>query len=377
MTQPLLGCLVVVTADRRKREIASSLERRGASVVHAPALTGVPLLDDQQLVVATREIIAHPPQLVVVTTGIGFRGWIEAVDAAGLLDDLVPVLREARLIARGPKARGAIQQAGFEVEWVAESETAAEVRDHLLAQGVAGLRISVQHHGNGSDGLDEAFTQAGAIVRSVVVYGMGPPADPQLHREWVHRAAEGGADAVLFTSASGAHTWVQEAIGGELIEPLQRRIAAGQLLLACVGPVTAAPLQAAGLTACFPSRWRLGALIRLLDTHYSEAVPAVGTAGGLLQVRATAAVLDGQVLPLTPTGLEIVRLLASVPGQVRSREEIISVLPGASATPRGVEAAINRLREASGAPAFIRTVVKRGYALGLPQPVVENSPIAG
>lgn len=376
MTQTLLGCLVVVTADRRKREIASSLERRGATVVHAPALTGVPLLDDRQLVAATREIIAHPPQIVVVTTGIGFRGWIEAVDAAGLLDDLSPVLRGARLIARGPKARGAIQQAGFEVEWVAESETAAEVRDYLLEQGVAGKLISVQHHGNGSDGLDEAFTAAGATVRSVVVYGMGPPADPQLHREWVHKAAAGGVDAVLFTSASGAHAWVQEAISAGLIDQLQQRITGDQLLLACVGPVTAAPLINAGLQACCPSRWRLGALIRLLDTHYSEAVPAVRTAGGVLQVRATAAVLNGQVLPLTPTGLEIVRLLAAVPGQVRSREEIIAALPGASATPRGVETAINRLREASGVPAFIRTVVKRGYALGLPQPA-ETGHIAG
>ena len=42
----------------------------------------------------------------MATTGIGFRGWVEAADAVGLAEDLLDVLGAARLIARGPKARG-------------------------------------------------------------------------------------------------------------------------------------------------------------------------------------------------------------------------------------------------------------------------------
>ena len=68
----------------------------------------------------------------------------------------------ARLIARGPKARGAIEAAGLTADWVATSETAAEIQQFLLAEGVVGLRIAVQHHGSGADGLDEAFAEAGA-----------------------------------------------------------------------------------------------------------------------------------------------------------------------------------------------------------------------
>ncbi|MDN4478425.1 uroporphyrinogen-III synthase [Demequina sp. SYSU T00039] len=363
--EPLAGCVMVITADRRKRELASALERRGAIVRHAPALSTIPHMDDERLIADTRALIASPPDIVVATTGIGFRGWIEAADAAGLAEDLIDAMRGARLVARGPKARGAIQQAGLEADWVAESETAAELRDYLLAEGVAGLRVAVQHHGNGSDGLDEAFTQAGADVQSLLVYGWGEPLQADLHREWVGQAAAGGCDAVLFTSAPGAESWLAEARAQGVLATIAARAAAGELVLAAVGPVTAAPLREAGLLVAFPDRWRLGALVRMLVQQFTDSAVGVPTPDGPLVMRATAAVLEGRVLPLTPTGLEILRALARAKGNVLTREQLGAVLPGAQAGPHAVEAAINRLRENSGAPTLVRTVVKRGYALAV------------
>jgi len=93
----LAGCVIAVTADRRFKELAAALERRGATVEHAPALEVVPHLDDESLVESTRAILANPPDVVVATTGIGFRGWIEAADAVGLADELLDVLGAADL----------------------------------------------------------------------------------------------------------------------------------------------------------------------------------------------------------------------------------------------------------------------------------------
>ena len=363
--EPLTGCVMVITADRRKRELASALERRGATVRHAAALSTIPHLDDAQLIADTQAVIADPPDVVVATTGIGFRGWVEAADAAGLAEDLLDAMRGARIIARGPKARGAIQQNGLEADWVAESETAAELRDYLLAEGVNGLTIAVQHHGNGSDGLDEAFTAAGARVQSLVVYGWGPPLDPEPHRDMILAAADGCADAVLFTSAPGASAWLNGVREAGVLDRIASKAATGDLVLACVGPVTAAPLIEAGLIAHWPDRWRLGALVRELVKHYSENTAALQTPDGPLVIRATAAILDGRVLPLTPTGLEILKALAAARGNVLTREQLGALLPGAQAGPHAVEAAINRLRENAGSRALVRTVVKRGYALAV------------
>ncbi|WP_297082867.1 uroporphyrinogen-III synthase [uncultured Demequina sp.] len=363
--EPLAGCVMVITADRRKRELAAALERRGADVRFAPALSTVSHLDDAQLIEDTRAIIAEPPDVVVATTGIGFRGWIEAADAAGIAEPLLDVLRDARLVARGPKARGAIQQNGLEADWVAESETAAELRDFLLAEGVKGLRIAVQHHGNGSDGLDEAFTTAGATVQSLVIYGWGPPVDPEPHREWIDRTAAGEVDAVLFTSAPGAQEWVDGVRSAGVLDAVRQRAAGAGLVLASVGPVTAGPLVDAGLQTCYPDRWRLGALVRELVKDFSENTTSIPTPDGPLVMRAGAAVLDGRVLSLTPTGLEILRALAKAGGNVLTREQLGELLPGAQAGPHAVEAAINRLRENSGSRTLVRTVVKRGYALAV------------
>ena len=36
--QPLIGCTVAVTADRRREDLAALLRRRGARVIEAPTL---------------------------------------------------------------------------------------------------------------------------------------------------------------------------------------------------------------------------------------------------------------------------------------------------------------------------------------------------
>ena len=56
-TPPLSGFTVGVTAARRADELGAMLERRGATVQHAPALRIVPLADDTQLLAATRELM--------------------------------------------------------------------------------------------------------------------------------------------------------------------------------------------------------------------------------------------------------------------------------------------------------------------------------
>ena len=108
---PLAGFTVGVTASRRAEEFATLLERRGASVMHAPAIRIIPLADDAELERVTAAIIAAPPEITVATTGIGFRGWIEAADGWGRAEELGRALGASRLLARGPKATGAIRAA--------------------------------------------------------------------------------------------------------------------------------------------------------------------------------------------------------------------------------------------------------------------------
>lgn len=362
----LAGCTIIVAADRRSVDLATALERRGAVVHRAPALSIVTNSDDAELLARTERVIASPPDIVIVTTGVGFRGWMDAAHENGLDGQLDRALQGAHFVARGPKAHGAIQQAGFTADWVAESETSAEVGEYLLASGVAGKRILVQHHGAGADGLDELLTDAGAEVLSITVYRWGPPPDPDVVRRSALQAAGGEADAVLFTSAPGAASWIAFAEESGALESVRRRAESGRLLLACVGPITAAPLHTANLRTTIADRGRLGSLARTVIAHFGGGkAPSLSTDAGLVEVRSGGVLVDGAFIPLSRSAAALIEALASAGGRVLSRAELGGVLPGAERNGHAVEVAVARLREALGGNELVHTVVKRGYRLAV------------
>lgn len=267
----MAGHTVLITAHRRSGELAEAFARRGATIRHAAAMSIVEHADDAQLLAATRALLADPPDTLVVTTGQGLRGWFDAAEAAGLSDEIVAMLAGVQIVTRGPKATGALAGRGLSPTWVAGSETAAEIIDHLLDRGVTGSRIAVQHHGTGSDGIDDALTRAGASVLPFVVYRSGPAPDPQAVTDSVHEVADGEIDTVVFTSAPAATAWFDAASAAGVTDSIVSRSTAGQVLFAAVGPVTAAPLEAKGVAPLVPDRSRMGALVRAVLAHYGDA----------------------------------------------------------------------------------------------------------
>jgi uroporphyrinogen-III synthase len=360
---PLAGYTVAVTAARRREELGALLARRGARVVYAPAIRIVPLADDTELVAATREVLARPVDLVVATTGVGFRGWLEAADAWDL--PLVEHLRGARVLARGPKARGAIRGGGLVDAWSPASESSAEVLEHLLsgAEGpLEGRRIAVQLHGDPLPDFVEALRASGAEVLTVPVYRWVPPEDVEPVRRLVHSVVSGAVDAVTFTSAPAAASLltVADELGrrSELLAALTDGV-----LAVAVGPVTAAPLEAAGIPSVQPARARLGALAREVVARLPERDPVLRVGEHDVQVRGYAVLLDGRPVELAPGPMAVLRALAARPGAVLSRAELVPVLPGGG-DGHAVEMAVTRLRAALGAP-LVETVVKRGYRLAV------------
>ncbi|WP_413336229.1 uroporphyrinogen-III synthase [Brevibacterium sp. GP-SGM9] len=262
---PLTGKRIVLTAQRRAEQFAAALERRGATIMHAPTLSVVPHVDDPELLARTRALIDERPDIVVITTGVGFKGWAEVAEAGGLAEQWHAMLSEARIIARGPKARGAIQAAGLKASWVAESETSAEIQEKLLEAGVNGERIAIQHHGSGADGLNEAFDAAGADVCSLVIYRWGPAPDPDAVVAAVEMVARRECDAVAFTSAPGASAFLEAAEEQHLLpEVIAAFTHEHGVLAAAVGDVTAAPLWDHGIKVAIPARFRMGALVNTL-----------------------------------------------------------------------------------------------------------------
>ena len=73
-------------------------------MVLAPALRIVPIADDAELRAATRACLETPPDIVLVNTGIGMRGWLEAAEGWGLAEPLRAVLVPG--VPGGPRPEG-------------------------------------------------------------------------------------------------------------------------------------------------------------------------------------------------------------------------------------------------------------------------------
>ncbi|MFC4010420.1 uroporphyrinogen-III synthase [Nonomuraea purpurea] len=362
----LAGFTVGVTATRRREEFGALLERRGARVVSAPAIRLVPLAEDADLLAATRQSLQGPIDDVVVTTGVGFRGWMAAAEGWGLSGDLADHLSKARLLTRGPKARGAVRAAGLNDHWTPATESCAEVKQYLLAQDLRGRRIAVQQHGEPLDDFVRELRAAGAEVIEIPVYRWLPYRDISPLRRLISQTISGSVDAVAFTSAPAVHAMLGAARSEGLEEALLAAFG-GSVVAACVGPVTAGPLAARGVPTLQPDRSRLGALARALARHLPEhGVTRLVAGGHRLEIRGHAIVVDGELRPLPPAPMAVLKRLADKPGHVVSRADLRTVLPGSIArdsAEHAVEMAITRLRRALGPSGIVETVVKRGYRL--------------
>ncbi|WP_229069959.1 uroporphyrinogen-III synthase [Actinoplanes sp. DH11] len=355
----LAGFTVAVTAERRRSEMAALLERRGARVVSAPAITIIPLVDDDALRAATEACIGLEPHLVVATTGFGFRGWLEAAEGWGLGEPLRAALRNAKIIARGPKPCGAIRAAGLSEDWAAKTEASEEVLERLLADGVSGRRIVVQEHGEPQVEFVNALRTAGAAVVEVPVYRWAMPPDVAPVRRLVEQVAAGQIDAVTFTSAPAVKAFLKVA------EDAATDVGAAfhcSTLAACVGPVTAAPLVERGIPVVTPERFRLGALIKTVTDELPRRAVRLRVAGSLLEVRGHAVLIDDNFHALAPAAMAILTALARRPGAVVPKEVLAEALPRGN-DGHAVDVAVARLRAALGSGKHIETVIKRGYRL--------------
>lgn len=360
--EPLAGFTVGITAARRREEFAAALERRGAKVISAPAIQIVPLADDSQLREATRRCLEQPLDVVIATTGIGFRGWVEAADAWGIGEDLIKAVGEATVLARGPKARGAIRAAGLREAWSPESESSSEVLEHLMGGDLDGKRIAVQLHGEPLPDVVQTLRLAGAEVIEVPVYRWVPPADTAPLTRLIQAVSGAAVDAVAFTSAPAAASFLHTARELGLADAVRAALL-GPVVPACVGPVTAGPFHAEGIPVIEPARARLGALVR----EIVEQVPrrrgvTLPVAGHLLDVRGHAAVIDTRLVPLTGASMALLRELIARPGNVVPRADLLKITAGEGGE-HAVEVAIGRLRTALGDPRIVQAVTKRGYRL--------------
>ncbi|HUF98295.1 MAG TPA: uroporphyrinogen-III synthase [Ilumatobacter sp.] len=359
----LAGFRIGVTADRRADEQIGLLESRGAACLHGPVIKTHPQDSQEAMRLATQELIDRPPDVLVLTTGLGVRSWLEAADSIQLGNALHELFHTTALYARGPKATGALVTAGFDVLWTAPRARYDDVIDVLTALGVGGIRIGVQLDGAGASELCDTIESLGAEVVRVPVYRWSLPDDLAPAERLIRAVVERKLDAVTFTAKPAVENFfdIAHTVGcyDDIVDALSTDVAPF-----CVGPVCATGLTNVGIPAPhIPERHRLGSLVQLLSTFYADRCTEVVLGGTPMSLQGRMATIGTDVAWLTERERALLVTLLERKGAVVSKRDLLrTVWQGTESDEHLVEVTVARLRKRLGPASMgIETVMRRGY----------------
>ncbi len=366
----LTGFTVGITADRRWSEQAALFERRGAAVLHGPTIRTLPLGAEAPLRLATEDVVARPPAVLIANTGLGMRSWFACADSWGMGKALEGALRATRIYARGPKASGAVHAAGLPVVARARSERLGEIVDMVLEDLVRGERVVIQLDGARASAATEVgrLQRAGAEVVPLSVYRWQLPEDLAPAIRLAEGVIAGRVQAVTFTSGPAARNWLAIAAEAGLEAQLRDALTDGRAVVGCVGPVCAQALVSERLwtdNVVQPDAFRLGPMVRAVTERLLDRRITVELGPTSMVLSGNGVLLGEDFVSLSDVEVRLLATLARRPGAVLTKEALRrAVWAGTAVDDHAVEAAIARLRRRLGDHAeLVRAVPRRGYTL--------------
>ncbi|MGH7325244.1 MAG: uroporphyrinogen-III synthase [Candidatus Rokuibacteriota bacterium] len=260
---PLAGLTIVVTraADQAQRFV-ELLEAAGARVLQAPTIaieppsSWVPLdraLDD--LAAFTWAIFTSVNGVTMVDRrlrqrGLGWTGFVQL-----------------RVAAIGPATAEALGEHGVRPAVVPGEYRAEGLVERLRSEIGPPDRVLLPRAAQTRDVLTQELARLGAAVTEVPAYTTRRvEASAARLREAL---AAGAVDAVTFTSSSTARNFA------ELFTDAERRTWLARVIVASIGPITAATAAEYGLTThVMPREYMIPALARAIAEHYGRRGPA-------------------------------------------------------------------------------------------------------
>jgi uroporphyrinogen-III synthase len=272
----LAGRVIGITADRRWEEQADLFRRRGAEVIHGPTMATVTLTDDPVLRSVTETMIDTPPDWLIVTTGAGFRLWLETAESWGRRDELVESLARASttIVCRGAKGASAVKGSGLAVAWRAEHESMDEVVAFVESTMPADANVAVQLFDPDDHWSTTRLRDRWPSLVEIRVYRWRLPDDLAPAQALVWAAVARTVHAITFTSQPAVRFLF--AIARQMgLEVELRAVLETDVLAVCVGPVCAEALVDNGVErTVWPDPPRLVPMVKLTESHLLFAAPA-------------------------------------------------------------------------------------------------------
>jgi uroporphyrinogen-III synthase len=244
--KPLAGRSIALPETRELDRLATMLEEEGARTVRCPLVSILDAPDQGPVEAWVRALAAGGFDDLVFLTGEGLRRLVAAAERIGLRAEAVAALGRARTITRGPKPARALKDLGLSTSLPAAVPTSQGVIEALATLDLRGRRVGVQLYGTEPNRpLVEALERAGASVSVVAPYVYASASDTGRVVALIGTLADGGVDAIAFTSASQVDRLWEVARENGLEERLKAGLA--RVRVAAVGPIVVEALEARGV----------------------------------------------------------------------------------------------------------------------------------
>ena len=260
--RPLFGKRVLVT---RTRQQAGVLARRlricGAEAIELPAIEIVPA-DAAPITASISRLVSGSYDWSIFTSANGVREYFRHLEAMGLD---ARAFGSTRVAVIGSETGRALRSFGIRAD-VAPTHFVAESLVEALADvPMEGARVLLARAVGARDTIPAALRQRGAKVDDVPLYQSRPPA--RAAAEALNRLSSGEIDVATFTSSSTVMGCV------ELLHGRTELLA--DVVVACIGPITAQTAREAGLNVALVSDTHtVDGLVDALQDHFRESITA-------------------------------------------------------------------------------------------------------
>ena len=277
--RPLEGRCVLVTRPRAQAaELIALLESTGARVVVAPTVRIAPPTDPAPLQRAAADLAQF--DWIVFSSANGVDALFDAVprteaipaaDAAPGVGrtlsgprDRLPTETLPRIAAVGSRTAERLRARGLDVAVTPDEFTAEGMVNALTSRAnVAGARVLLPRSEIGREVIAEGLRAAGAVVTDVIAYRTLAEHGGDEAAAVRRLLADGGLDAVTFTSGSAVQHFVQ-MYGSDVAERLHDAI------VAVIGPVTADAARQLGFAVRVqPSTYTAAAMVEALARYFA------------------------------------------------------------------------------------------------------------
>jgi uroporphyrinogen-III synthase len=276
---PLAGLRIGLTGTRKAQETAEYVRRLGGIPIVAPALDTTPIEGPGEATTdpaaALSDLIGSDVALVIFLTGVGARALLRLAESVGRETELRETLERAKVVARGPKALGALKGAKVRVDWMPNVATVEAIVVGLDQFEVAGQAVGIQWSGFVDDRLRAELQRRAGRVVELDLYRHVAPANEAPVLALIDAIRTGCVDFLTFTSAIAVREFFALAERHGRDDDLLAALQSDSTVPVAVGTVTGAALADAGVIEYIvPAIHTTGGMFRAIEEWLAANRPA-------------------------------------------------------------------------------------------------------